>query len=751
LRERLVGATRGVSSGFPLAHSAPNESREPHLYADHVAGATTYARCNAEAAARYIRDPERARRFVTAVVDGTIFHDLGKLDDDNQSALRKGRSGRMPWDHVDAGVAHLRRSKAGTAAWIVRAHHAPGLPSQAEQFSGLNKLCLRGGRQNGDSANKLIALTDQTLPRLLARHAASAGAHAPTPGNTDHGLALRMALSCLVDGDHADAALYEHGRRLPEPPSPRWAERLARLDAHVAALPRGGARQADRDAFYRACREGSVGDAMVACEGPVGIGKTTAVTAWLLRRAIESGARRLFVVAPFTTILSQTAETLRKALLLPDEEGLADEVVAEHHHRAEFSNLALRDLALLWQAPIIVTTSVQFFETLAASSPARLRKLHGLPGSAVFVDESHATLPAPLWRQNWIWMRELVEEWGCSFAFASGSLARVWEHEDLVGEKAVRKLPELMERELGARLIRAEHERVRYATLGRPAALDAEILARPGPRLAVFNTVQTSAVMAKRLREAGADVLHLSTALCPDDRTVILAEVKRRLDPNNGYQADWTLVATSLVEAGVDLSFRTGFRERFSTASLIQIGGRVNRHGTGELGWVYDFLISQDGLLTTHPGAWAAAQALERLLRKERAFDGPIDAGKVVTEALLNELQNDHGKTGKALAEAEKEGDYPEVARMGRLIDADTELVVVKPGLVSKLEDGVPISSRELLGGSVNLWRRRLDGFALSPVRSRPDLYRWPYAYDSGFLGYMAGVLTFKTGEAFLI
>lgn len=740
-----------MSARSPLAHSAPDGSREPHLYGDHIAGAVEGARRNAEMVARYIRDAERAWRFVTVVVDGTTFHDLGKLDLDNQSALRRGRSGRMRWDHVDAGAAHLLRSRAGTAAWIARAHHAPGLPCYAEQFLGGDRRRLRGGRQTGDDADALTAHTDRTLPDLLALHTAAAGAHAPTSGKTEHGLFLRMALSCLVDGDHADAALYEHGRRLPEPPPPRWAERLASLDAYVAALPHGGERQADRDAFYRACREGPVDDAMVACEGPVGIGKTTAVTAWLLRRAIESGARRLFVVAPYVTILSQTAETLRRALLLPDEQDHADEVIAEHHHRAEFSGFASRDLALLWRAPIVVTTGVQFFETLAACKPARLRKLHGLPGSVIFLDEAHAALSAPLWRQNWAWMCELATAWGCSFVFASGSLARVWEHSDLVGEDAVTTLPDLAGGALELRFTQAEHDRLRYATLGRPTALEKEILARPGPRLVVFNTVQTAAVMAKRLRETGADVLHLSTALCPADRAVILAEVKRRLDPQNGYRADWTLAATSLVEAGVDLSFRTGFRERFSTSSLIQIGGRVNRHGSGAPGWVYDFLISQDGLLTTHPEARAPAATLEWLLAQKHAFDGPIDAADVVTCALLQELRNDHGKIGEALARAEADKDYPEVARLGRLIDADTVFVVVKPELVSKLEAGGPVSVHELLGGSVNLWRKRLDDLGLQPVRGRPDLYRWPYDYDASFLGYMAGALKFKTGEAFLI
>lgn len=717
----------------PLAHSAPRAGRAPHLYADHVAGTAAIARANAEAVARFMPDPADARRFVAAVVDGATYHDLGKLDPENQPVLHQGRAGRIPWDHVDAGVAHLWRSTAKTAAWIVRAHHAAGLPSHAEQFAK-GKLRLRGGRQSGDIADNLIARTDRILDDLIASHIAATGPHVPVPDKAARGLFLRLALSCLVDADHADASCHEHGRPLPEPPAPRWAERLARLDAHVAALPRGGDRQADRDAFYRACRDAPVDDAMTACPGPVGIGKTTAVAAWLLRRAIATGARRLFVVAPFTTILSQTAETLRKALLLDDERDRADAVIAEHHHRAEFSGLASRDLALLWRAPIVVTTGVQFFETLAACAPAQLRKLHGLPGAVVFLDESHAALPAGLWRQNWAWMRELATDWGCSFVFASGSLARVWEHEDLVGEK-VTTLPELAGGRLGARLARAEHDRVRYATLGRVSAPEREILARPGPRLAVFNTVRKAAMMARRLREAGGDVLHLSTALCPEDRAAILAEVKRRLAPDSGYPADWTLVATSLVEAGVDLSFRTGFRERFSAASLIQIGGRVNRHGDGPPGWVFDFVLASD-----ERQELASVKVLDWLFGKKK-FDGPIVAADLVTLALLEEMRDNDGQAGTALARAETFMNYPEVAALGRLIVDETVFVVVKPGLAARLEAGADVPARELLGGSINIWRGKAEVLDLPTIRGRPDLHLWPHDYDPDFLGYMAGVL----------
>ena len=137
---------------------------------------------------------------------------------------------------------------------------------------------------------------------------------------------------------------------------------------------------------------------------------------------------------------------------MPDEQ--PDAVVAEHHHRADFDHMSSRDLATLWTAPIILTTAVQFFETLASNHPAALRKLHGLPGSVVFVDEAHAAVP------TWRWMCELAEAWGCSFVLASGLLVRYWEIEDVVGD-ARTKLPELTPASLSAPLLEARQRQGR--------------------------------------------------------------------------------------------------------------------------------------------------------------------------------------------------------------------------------------------------------------------------------------------------
>ncbi|HTV32132.1 MAG TPA: hypothetical protein VME69_03395, partial [Methylocella sp.] len=416
-----------------------------------------------------------------------------------------------------------------------------------------------------------------------------------------------------------------------------------------------------------------------------------------------------------------------------------DQIIAEHHHRADFSDLSSRDLATLWSAPIILTTAVQFFETLAANTPAPLRKLHALPGSVVFLDEAHAALPTSLWPQNWRWLRELAENWSCSFVLASGSLARFWELDAIVGGDHT-KLPELVPPELTAPLQHAERTRVAYASCGRfdgPDQLAEAVSKAPGPRLLILNTVQSAAVMARHMRDKGHDVLHLSTALCPRDRDAILKRVVDRLAVREDQ--DWTLVATSIVEAGVDLSFRTAYRERFSTASLIQTGGRANRHGTDETVIVHDFILSLTQGLTKNPAAATSAEVVGEMFRKQR-WSGTINPAELVTLAMKMEMRRET-KRRDELVRAERYGNYPEVALLGRVIETDTRLAVVDATLREQLKAHEKVSSRDLLSGSVQIWSSKIHALGLTLISNRKEVYWWPHQYDQEFLGYMEGAL----------
>jgi hypothetical protein len=128
-------------------------------------------------------------------------------------------------------------------------------------------------------------------------------------------------------------------------------------------------------------------------------------------------------------------------------------------------------------------------------------------------------------------------------------------------------------------------------------------------------------------------------------------------------------------------------------------------------------------------------------LFKEGLLDGQVDPTRLVTLAMRRELRRRGRLLTDHLGEAERRGNYPDVASLGRLIDAETRLVVVDPSLRDRIAERQRLSSRELLAGSVQIWSNKLDHFGLEPLPARREIYWWPHAYDAEFLGYMAGAL----------
>lgn len=720
-----------------LAHSArPDRGIPAQDYREHVVESRRRAQENAVRAGRHA--PKYARILEAVAALAGEFHDMGKLDDENQAVLSgRVRAKKLPVQHVDAGVAHLLSK--GTlwhqyAAFVSYAHHI-GLQPVAKEMNKAD-LFLRD--------EKTVALTTERLHQYLNRHCIGISEQRfdlPAQVELATPLFLRMALSCQVDADHGDTARHYGEAPQGEQCNLRPQERLATLDRYVGNLSDGSDddRSKARQAVYAACRNADTAPSLYACDSPVGTGKTTAVMAHLLKAAHDKGLRRVFVVLPYTNIINQSVDVYRKALLLNGEQ--SEEVVAAHHHRAEFSNPDARQFTALWQAPIVVTTAVQFFETIASNHPASLRKLHNLAGSAIFIDEAHAALPAPLWPQAWRWMRDLAQEWGCHFVFGSGSLTRFWELLDFV--EPPEKLPELVSGEIRSRLIGNETQRVTYGQ--KQGALNvAELLAwlrdLAGPRLLIVNTVQSAAVIAKAISDMDGreKVEHLSTALTPSDRELTLAYVKGRLarhryQPDNKALADWTLVATSCVEAGVDLSFRTGLRESASLVSLIQVGGRVNRHQKYERAEVWTFTLQEADLLLQHPGFKESSRVLGMMFAENKV--SPDDCKEALRrEVCLSGLKD-------AIRDHEIAMDFPDVNKLFRVIDANTYTVVVNDEIKQRLKNWEKVRWGEIQSHSVQIWGYRIESLKIPQFVQYPDLYEWNLAYDD-FLGYMAGVLT---------
>jgi CRISPR-associated endonuclease/helicase Cas3 len=721
-----------------VAHS-PRKTRGilSQSYHDHITAVRGAACANMRAALNY--QTKADIRLLEAVDWAAAYHDLGKLEQANQHVLRNSESAPLPVNHVDAGVAHLRSKGHIEAAIAIYGHHR-GLCDLPEEHAK-DQRTRQDAAQSAlrDPAIKLS--TDECLTKMLAEHGSIASLDPVNSGRFDRqliGFERRLLLSCLVDADHHDTARHYQQEKDVAPPGPRWEERLSALDAYVRDLAAEVDNRTDlRTRIYETCRSASPAELIWACDSPVGSGKTTAIMAYLLQCAIELKLRHIIIVLPYTNIIEQSVNRYRNALVLPGEEPEA--VVAAHHHQADFGSVDVRYLTTLWNAPIIVTTAVQFFETLANNQTGRLRKLHQLPGSAVFIDEAHAAMPIHLWPFMWKELKRLSRDWSCRFVLGSGSLIKFWENKRIMGENETCSVPSMVPE--GLRRLSSDFERcrVRYESRSDPLnfkALCDWVQGVSGPRLVIMNTVQSAAVVARELNQRGMITKHLSTALAPIHRKTILKDVEDLLSEKPGL--DWVLIATSCVEAGVELSFALAFRERSRATSIVQVGGRVNRHGERAEGVVWDF-VANDPLLTPHPDFRHSREVVEELFGKNMWNE---DLTTLMTYALEQEFKRSSKEADiSELFDCELRGSYPLVTKLTRLISCDTRTVVIDQKLIDRIKARIPVNSQELRLKSVQLWATKIERFRLQPIGREQDLYAWEYGYDPDFLGIMKGVL----------
>lgn len=714
----------------PLAHSA-RKNYPPQTYEAHVRGVC-------ERAGKYAAEAEcysvKANGILSTIVrDSALLHDLGKLEERNQSVLREQsrRRRHLPVDHTDAGSAALQKMGSGCAAMLVYSHHQ-GLPDLSTEFAARGCSIFR----NGNAAVR--AETDAALPALLRQHEALF----PRKPNKevqaydgDPAVFLRMALSCLADADHGDTAAA-FGQTEKAMPELRPQERLAALDHYVSKFGETDERSSLRRELYQSCRSVEAHSGFSVCGSPVGSGKTTAVMAHLLEQACKRNARRIFVVLPYTSIIRQSVDIYRKALVLPGE--TPEDVVAELHSRADFEDIETRYLTALWRAPIVVTTAVAFFETLSSHNPAALRRLHELPGSLIFVDEAHSALPIRLLPLAWHWMNVLADEWSCYWVLASGSLVRYWELQPLSGLSMPQpEIAELVRPDLQRELSRYESSRITFRWREKPIGrkeLPKWVQEAPGPRLLILNTVQSAAVIAADMAaEFGqTHVEHLSTALTPEDRGNTIDRIRRRLaDPDD---ADWTLVATSCVEAGVDFSFRTGFREISSLLSLLQAAGRVNRHGRNTEAVMWSFSLQDDSMLPKNPALDVSAAVLRSYFQKRLPITPELS-----TRSMQDELVRDDSCMSAIcdFAELEAAQQFRTLAQKFRVIDQKTVLAVPDDSMASAIAEG-RASWQELQRHAVSVRKEKIVLWHLREIAD--GIYQWTLGYDS-FLGYMHGVL----------
>jgi CRISPR-associated endonuclease Cas3-HD len=716
------------------AHS-PNKKKgiDSQPYESHIMGVFRRAIAYANDVCRYATTGREV--LLNVVKQAALFHDLGKLDKENQQILLGEKSSKkLPINHVDAGVAYFLNesnlSYAVAVAAVIQAHHI-----------GLSDFNDEEVKKKDNMFRDLSIMehTNETLDHLLGIHNSLINELCNQGTNVAMGdlpILLRLALSCLVDADHTDTAIHYHDHAELPPYIPlRPEERLEKLDKHIVSLNNpDDERSVLRNEMYQACRNTETDDLIISCDSPVGSGKTTAIMAHLLQQAHKRNLHRIIVVLPFTNIIRQSVEKYRETLVLEGED--PRDVVAELHHRADFQDKESRYLTSLWRAPIIVTTAVAFFETLASNHPSTLRRLHELPGSAVFIDESHAALPVKLFPLAWRWINTYSKEWNCYWVLASGSLNRFWDIEEIRQEEND-SICELLDNDLRKRLSFYERNRIKYQYDLNPKSLEELsewVVSFPGPRLIIVNTVQNAAIIADYFNKIFGrnKVEHLSTALAPLDREKTINQINKRLDDKT--VTDWTLVATSCVEAGIDISFRTGFRELSSLLSLLQTAGRINRGGFFDDSEIWTFKLKESDNFNFNKELHTSRNVLQRYFENKKEITPELS-----TESISDEI-NEKGvsSTFKKLLDCEQSLRFPEVDKLFKVIDTDTRLVIINNKIADAIKNHDKVSWQDIQNHSVRVYGYNLDKYDIQEILS--EVYYWTLAYDN-FLGIMAGAL----------
>ena len=526
-----------------------------------------------------------------------MAHDIGKYS----AAFQRRLHGGPKVDHASAGAFECLKAQQLAAAFAISGHHG-GLPDG-------------GGRGDAAGAGTFWGRINRASQgRLEDYHAWQSEfslPHANTPafaGTRLEGMFFtRMLFSCLVDADYTDTGAFMDNSPYLPASSSSMEELWRRLETYVSGwFPPKGALNMQRCAILEQCMSAGAqyGPGLFTLTVPTGGGKTVASLSFALAQAKARRMKRIVYVIPYTSIIEQTAQIFREIL--------GDENVLEFHSGVQFDQqeddasspetAPLTRSVETWDVPVIVTTAVQFFESLYACQPSKCRKLHNLAQSVLIFDEAQM-LPLPYLRPC-VWaIAQLVRHYGASAVLCTATQPAL---DPIFQEFA----PEIPIREI-CPMAEAHWEsfrRVSFQQAGTLSWMDlAARLQQQEQVLCVVNTRRAAREVFHQL--SGPGNFHLSTLMYPAHRRRILDEIRRRL--RDGLPC--RVVSTSLIEAGVDVDFPAVYRELSGLDSILQAAGRCNREGKRP---------PEDSIVTIFQGEDPPP----------RLFETSIGAGKIVLD-----------------------------------------------------------------------------------------------------------------------
>ena len=537
-----------------------------------------------------------------------LWHDLGKYRPGFQKYVQLADN---PDAHIEGKVIGREKThSAAGALWAMQrleqTHGAPGKLA-AHVLAYLIAGHHAGLADWNDGLEQRLADPD-SLQELQESLCANPPDDVLTPdgftpdlrripgGAAGFALWVRMLFSCLVDADFLDTeAHFDAGKPARRRGFPTLAQMREAFNAHMAALPVAATPvNTLRADILRQCRaQAALPPGFFSLTVPTGGGKTLSSLAFALEHAQAHGKRRIVYAIPYTSIIEQTADVFRNVF-----QALGDEVLIEHHSQADAaekdetarSRLACEN----WDAPLVVTTNVQLFESLFAAKTSRCRKLHNLVGSVIVLDEAQQLPPAFLQPILDV-LKLLVAHYGVTVVLCTATQPALGNSNYFDASKNLRGLHNVREiidnpDALFAALKRVQVELPPDWTTPTPWADIAAQLSAEDCVLAIVNTRKAARELQRLMPEG---TLHLSALMCGAHRKDVIAHIKERLKAKREGRDTRPLrvVSTQLVEAGVDIDFPVVYRALAGLDSIAQAAGRCNREGRMEgLGRVVVFV-----------------------------------------------------------------------------------------------------------------------------------------------------------------
>lgn len=614
-----------------------------------------------------------------------LLHDVGKYSKAFQARIRG--SGKKV-DHSTAGAVETMKMGAVPASFCVAGHHG-GLPDGGNHKTDTGEEGTLFGRIRKTIPDYSAWKEDVDLPPLPSMGAQK--------GFVEQAFLTRMLYSSLVDADYLDTEKFMRPHDVQRGGGENMEQLLEKLMDYITRKkflsPLKSEGTTDKESLnqYRAdtlssCIRGAKqSPGLFSLTVPTGGGKTIASLAFALHHAVQHGLDRIIYVIPYCSIIDQTAEVFRNIL--------GSENVLEHHSGVVYDmdedgcvDQGKAKMALAaenWDAPVVVTTSVQFFESLYASKPSRCRKLHNIASSVIILDEAQM-MPFACLMPCVSALGQLALHYRASVVLCTAT------QPSLDGLFA-RLAPQLTRRELYPRTTELYQKlrRVTYVHAGKMTNVQlAEELQAHKCVLCIVNRRSQAKELYDRL--SGEGNVHLSTLMYPEHRSRVIREVRDRL----AQGLPCRVISTSLIEAGVDLDFPVVYRAEAGLDSIIQAGGRCNREGKQN---------AQDSRVIVFQSEDAAPKmlaanvgAMQETVTRHTDLGSPeaIQAYFRSLMSLKGEQAMDQHKVLKAFEEGDEGKIFPfrEVAKRFALIDTKTKTVYIPKEegaqLVQELQNG---------------------------------------------------------------